>query len=194
MRRAMLGALFAAAMPVAAPTVAHAQGRPPRADSAQKLPTTTVKDAMDDLPAAFVRRSRLKGGGKFLTAKDVAAIAPANTAQLLARVSGGNIRDIGGGVMAIVGSRGSRQNTMATVENELCMVALSVNEVRVVQGFEMSSIRPENIVALEFYRGPSSIPLELGGTSSADAGCGLVALWVDEGKRSPQLGGHGTTR
>lgn len=166
-----------------APLATSAQASP--RDTAQGMSNSTVKDSAEQLPESYLRRSKIKGGGRFLPAKEVAAFKAANTAQLLARVSGGNIRDIGGGQTAIVGSRGSRSNPMASVENELCLVGLAVNDVRVPPGFDMASVHPTDIIALEFYRGPATIPPEFGGTSAADAGCGLIVLWVNEGKRSP---------
>src|SRR5690349_496643 len=107
MTRRIAVALLAAL--VAGAAQSHAQGRPPRADSAradtgQKLPTVTVKEAGENLPEVFLRRSRMHGGGKFLTAKDIAKMDPPHTPQLLARVSGGDIRDIGGGTSVVVGS------------------------------------------------------------------------------------------
>jgi hypothetical protein len=174
------------------PSVARAQGQPPRPDSAQKrdtaqkLPTTTIKEAQEFLPEAFLRRSRIRGTGKFLTAKDIEQMNPPHTPQLLARVSGGDIRDIGSGNIAIVGNRGTRMSMMGSVPNQLCIIGLSLNDVRIPPGFDLKAIKPEDIAGLEFYNGPSSIPLELGGSMQSDANCGLFVIWLKDFRRKPK--------
>ena len=173
-------------MVLAWPSVARAQGQPPRPDSAQKrdtaqkLPTTTIKEAQENLPEAFLRRSRIRGTGKFLTAKDIEQLNPPHTPQLLARVSGGDIRDIGSGNIAIVGNRGTRMSMMGSVPNQLCIIGLALNDVRLPPGFDLKAIKPDDVAAIEFYNGPSSIPLELGGTMQSDANCGLFVIWLKD--------------
>ena len=166
-----------------------AQSQPPRADSAQKrdtaqkLPTTIIKETQENLPEAFLRRSRIRGTGKFLTAKDIELMNPPHTPQLLARVSGGDIRDIGSGNSAIVGNRGTRMTMMGSVASQLCIIGLALNDVRLPPGFDLKAIKPEDIAGLEFYNGPSSIPLELGGTLQGDANCGLFVIWLKDFRR-----------
>ena len=168
---------------VAAPAIVLTQAQPPKPDTAQKLPAATVRDSTDGLPEPFLRRSRGKGGGKFLTAADIAKMGLQYTPQLLARVSGGDIRDIGSGNSVIVGNRGTRMTMIGSVANQLCIIGLAINDVRVPAGFEMKAIKPEDIAALEFYNGPSSIPLELGGTMQGDANCGLFVIWLKDYRR-----------
>jgi hypothetical protein len=191
-RPVMLAVVLAVVLACAVPLDARAQAQP-RPDSAQKrdtaaqkLPTATVKEAYENLPEAFLRRSRLKGTGKFLTAKDIEQIGPPHTPQLLARVSGGDIRDIGGGNVAIVGSRGTRMSMTGSVPNQLCIIGLALNDVRIPPGFDLKAIKPEDIAGLEFYNGPSSIPLELGGTMQSDANCGLFVIWLKDYRRKPK--------
>lgn len=179
-----LGALlgFAVAWDVAA------QATPPRrdsvkADTAQRLPTTTILEERLLLPEAFLRRSRIRGTGKFLTAPEIAKMNPSHTPQLLARVSGGDIREIGGGNSVIVGNRGTRMTMTGSVANQLCIIGLAVNDVHVPSGFDMRAIKPEDIGAIEFYNGPSSIPLELGGTMQTDANCGMFVIWLKDRRR-----------
>ena len=189
MRRAMLCALLVAAAPAVASAAAYAQGQPPRPDSAQKrdtaqkLPTTVIKETYENLPEPFLRRSRIRGTGKFLTAKDIELMNPPHTPQLLARVSGGDIRDIGSGNSAIVGNRGTRMTMMGSVASQLCIIGLALNDVRLPPGFDLKAIKPEDIAGLEFYNGPSSIPLELGGTLQGDANCGLFVIWLKDFRR-----------
>lgn len=155
-----------------------AQGRP-----AQKLPTTTIREERELLSEAYLRRSRIRGTGKFLTARDIEKIGPPHTAQLLARVSGGSIRDVGGGNSLLVGNRGTRMTLSGGMPSQLCVISLAVNDVHVPAGFDIRAIKPEDIAAIEFYNGPSSIPLELGGTMQGDANCGMFVIWLKDRRR-----------
>ena len=162
----------------AVPAIVAAQAQPPKRDTAQKLPAATVRDSTDGLPEPFLRRSRGKGGGKFLTAADIAKMGLQYTPQLLARVSGGSVRDVGGEV-AIAGRRGNSRSFNGPVENALCLVAISVNETAVTAGFDIKTIKSEDIAALEFYNGPSTVPPELRAASSSDLNCGLLVIWLN---------------
>ena len=159
-------------------TPAVATGQSARADSARPMQAAEPKDGVTDLPAPFVRRSQRKGGGKFMTTADIAKLGAANTVQLLARVSGSDYKDIGSGEFALVGRRGNKSPFGAPVENELCLVGIAVNEQRVQPGFDLKSVKPDEIVALEYYNGPSTIPMELGGTNAENAHCGLIVIWL----------------
>ena len=68
--------LVAIALLGLAPAAASAQDTTRKADTAQKLPTATVKEAALNLPDTYLRRSRIKGTGKFLTSKDIERIDP----------------------------------------------------------------------------------------------------------------------
>lgn len=172
-----------AAIPVIS-AVARAQ-TPARPDTAQKLPTTTIKEERENLSEAFLRRSRIRGTGKFLTAKDIELMNPPHTPQLLARISGGDIRDIGNGNIAIIGNRGTRMTMIGSVPNQLCIVGIALNDVRLPLGYDLKAIKPEDIGAIEFYNGPASIPLELGGALQSDANCGLFVIWLKD-RRKPR--------
>ena len=181
-----IGVLAALAL-LCVPTLA-AQTPPPPPDTAQrrpaqKLPTTTIREQRELYSEAYLRRSRIRGTGKFLTARDIEKIGPPHTAQLLARVSGGSIRDIGGGNSVLVGNRGTRMTMSGGMPSQLCIISLAVNDVHVPAGFDIRAIKPEDIGAIEFYNGPSSIPLELGGTMQGDANCGMFVIWLKDRRR-----------
>mgnify|MGYP003705597515 FL=1 len=72
-----------------------------------------------------------------------------------------------------------------SVPNQLCIIGLSINDTRVPNGYDLKAIRPEEIAAIEFYNGPSSIPLELSGTLQGDADCGLFVIWLKDRRRKP---------
>lgn len=132
------------------------------------------------LPDAFVRRSARKGGGRFYTAADIEKMRANATPQLLARISGGDLRDVGGGETALVSRRGNRNSFGASVENALCRIGLVVNERLMPDGFDLRSIAVPAIVAIEFYSGPSTVPPDLNATGDAGA-CGLIVVWVKGG-------------
>lgn len=138
----------------------------------------SVRAARDDLPPSFLRRSQRKGAGRFMTAADIAKQRPSSTEQLLARLSGGTVREIEGGEIAIVGRRGNASPFGAPVENQLCLVGVAINDTRVPPGFDVRTVKLDEIVALEFYSGPSTMPPELGGTLAEGARCGLFVLWL----------------
>ncbi|RMH14199.1 MAG: hypothetical protein D6701_11515, partial [Gemmatimonadetes bacterium] len=44
---------------------------------------------------------------------------------------------------------------------------------------DLDLIRPEDIEAIEVYRGASEVPAEFGGS---DAGCGAIVIWTRRGR------------
>jgi hypothetical protein len=138
----------------------------------------------DDLPPAFVRRSKVKSTAKFLTAKSIEALKEPSTPDLLARVSGGEVQEASG-VAAIVRKRGNRPNMIGEGPAQPCVVAVAINENVLPVGYDLKVIRLGEIAALEFYDSPSSIPLELSGKSTGESACGLFVIWMRE-RRSPR--------
>lgn len=135
-------------------------------------------EVTSDLPAAFVRRSAKKGGGKFFTTADLAKYNASAAPQLFARVSGGDLRDVGGGDLALVNRRGPKQTFSGKVENEICRMGIVVNDSRMPDTFDMKSISMQELVAVEFYSGPATIPPELNATAGDAGRCGLIVAWV----------------
>jgi hypothetical protein len=155
-----------------APIVAEAQAG--RAANTQR--------SEDDLPPSFLRRSLVKGTGKFLKARAIEALRATSTPELLAKVSGGEVQDVGG-APAIVRRRPSRPNMMGEGATQPCVVSVALNENVVPLGYDLKAVRLEEIVALEFYDNPSSVPLELAGTSAGESACGLFVVWMKERRR-----------
>lgn len=147
----------------------------PDAATAQATADTSAKAG---LPDAFVRRSARKGAGRFLTAADVEKMHATDTPRLLARVTGGDVREVGNGDLALVSRRGIRQTFSAPIENELCRIGVVVNDRLAPDGFDLKSIAIPEIVALEYYNGPATIPPDLNNTASDAGRCGLVVVWV----------------
>jgi hypothetical protein len=136
----------------------------------------------DDLPPAFVRRSKVKSTAKFLTTREIEALKAPSTPELLAKVSGGEVQEASG-VSAIVRPKGSRPNMMGEGPAQPCAVAVSLNENVLPVGYDLKAIRIEEVAALEFYDSPSSIPLELSGKSAGESACGLFVIWMKERRR-----------
>ena len=102
---------------------AHAAAQRGRGEAALLLNALVCHPA---LPAAFVRRSALRGAGKFYTAVDVQKMRATDTPRLRARVTGGDLRDLGVGDLVLVSRRGIRQTFSAPIENELCRIGVVV--------------------------------------------------------------------
>ncbi|MBM4192982.1 MAG: hypothetical protein FJ202_01195 [Gemmatimonadetes bacterium] len=144
----------------------------PRPLAAQAAPSA------NDLPLAFVRRSTTKSAGKFYGPAEIAKLRQNDTPRLLARISGGDVREFGGGDLAIISRRGNRNTFNNSIENEVCRIGIVVNDARVPDGYDLKGVSLGELVAVEFYAGPASVPPELN-TSGPDAvRCGLLALWI----------------
>ena len=136
---------------------------------AQKLPATVVAEKSITLPQAFVRRMNMKGGGKFFTAPDLEKLNPPHTPALVARLTGGDVQEEGGTLNVITHHSG-----------RTCVIPVFINDTRMPPGFDLRGIKPSDIVAMEVYSGPATIPLEMGGTRRTDANCGIVGIWIKE--------------
>lgn len=136
----------------------------------------------DDLPAAFLRRSLVKGTGKFLRTRAIEALRATSTPELLAKVSGGEVQEVAG-APAIVRKRPSRPNMIGEEASQPCVVSVALNENVVPAGYDLKAVRLDEVVALEFYDNSSSVPLELAGTSAAESACGLFVVWMKERRR-----------
>jgi hypothetical protein len=123
----------------------------------------------------------VKGTGKFLAAREIEGARATSTPELLARVSGGEVQEVNG-VASIVRRRGGR-SMIGSTPAQPCAVGLALNDNPAPVGYDLRSIRLEEISAIEFYDNPSSIPLELGGSSATESACGLFVVWVKDRRR-----------
>ena len=133
-----------------------------------------------DRLAGFLDRRERSVGGKFVTRSDIERQGPVATTDLLRRISGLNIADSSGTLVAI-SSRGSK---MAIVANHLvpvqCTMPVMVDGHRMDSQFALNSIPPDQIFGIEIYPGPSSIPVEFNQTVT-DTFCGLIVIWTRSG-------------
>ncbi len=125
-------------------------------------------------PTGFDRRRR-NGMGHYITADEIARRHAAETSQLLSGVPGISVN---GGVVSTL--RG-----VNTIGGSSCGgVVVLVDGVPMAgdrnpfnhgeAGFDVNTIPPAFIRAIEVYAGPATTPVELGTPSV----CGLVAIWT----------------
>lgn len=146
---------------------------------AQPLAAVAVTEKGAGLPTPFLRRKDLKGGGRFYVAEDIRKLNPPHVPGLLQRITGGMMVYTGGS-MVLVTKRG--QSGLGTRSGDDCPYAIVLNDLTMPVDFDLRAIRPDDIVGVEVYNGPSSVPLELGGTKGSDPTCGLVVIWTKGGR------------
>lgn len=149
------------------------------ARSAQSLAAVSVTEKGGGLPAPFQRRRELKGGGRFYVTEDIMKLNPPHVPGLLQRITGGMIV-FSGASMVLVSKRGT--SSMGTENGDACPYAVVLNDLTMPVDFDLRSIRPEDLVGVEVYNGPSSIPVELNGTRGGEPTCGLVVIWTRGGR------------
>lgn len=132
---------------------------------------------------------RAMGIGRFIVEADLSKDQSRPLADVLRKMPGAMIaRDKG--TAYIVSSRGT-----ATIDNQpafqlpdqrrlrkgLCPISVIVDGVSVYRGtgeppFDVNQVPTADVLAIEFYAGPSQVPAEL--TSSGAVACGLLVLWT----------------
>jgi hypothetical protein len=126
--------------------------------------------------AGFERRSR-GGVGTFIRRADIEKYHPVSTASLFLRINGVRIVD-SAGVKLLASARGMRISPRANLADLApCYLAVGVDGQLKDWGFSVDEIDPQDIFAIEIYKGPSTVPREL--LSLTQNGyCGLVMIWT----------------
>lgn len=140
---------------------------------------------------AFDEHRRARLGGSFLTAEDLEQERGRALADVLQALAGADIVRGTAGAAWFATRRGydSFMNmpkiTLADrargASAGVCYAAVVVNNVFVYRGnadeqlFDISSLDPTEILALEVYKGGSTMPLEYNATRST---CGLLVIWT----------------
>ncbi len=143
------------------------------AKGAQPLATVAVTEKGGGLPTPFLRRKDMKGGGRFFVAEDIKKLNPPHTPGLLQRITGGMIMYTNGSAVLVT----TRSQAMMGPSTS-CPYSIIINDLTMPTDFDLRGIKTEDLLGVEVYNGPSSIPLELGGTSGSDLTCGLVVIWT----------------
>lgn len=120
-------------------------------------------------------RRRASGTGEYLTAEDLKKFTSGRLSDALRTLRGiSTITGQGGGVYAVNGrASNSRQGS--------CYSAVMLDGSWIYDGerwqtpFNVNSILPGELAAVEFYRGLSNTPVELQGRRNS---CGVLVLWT----------------
>lgn len=160
----------------------------------QSLAPVKVAGEAEALPAAklavFESRRRM-GAGRFLTARDLERKPNLRTGDALAALLPGvrMIRPPTPPTAAYVGSsRGvnsiegkSAFESGSRPPPTTCLVNVWLDGLRVYGGlpgeppFDVNTLQPSQIAAVEFYGGAASLPSEL---RSANSACGAIVIWT----------------
>lgn len=136
---------------------------PVRAEAA--TPASWARDMLESR-GFFARRA--SGPGVFMVREEITRNNPRSMAQLLSRHRRLNVR-----YDAMTTAPSPRRRGMGPTAMSGCRAAFFLDGI-LVEGFDVNSIRPEDVEALEIYRGSSELPPAFNrGTS----GCGAVVIW-----------------
>lgn len=139
---------------------------------------------------SFEEHRRARIGGSFLTAAELEKERGRSLSDVLQTVSGADIVRVGGtayfatrrGNDSIMNMPGiSAGDRMRGASPGLCYAAVIVNNVFVYRGeggdelFDLNSLAPTDILAIEVYKGGATMPLEYNATRKT---CGLLVIFT----------------
>ncbi len=155
------------------------------APSAQQLDAVVVQAdsesrAIDD-PTGFDRRRRAGKGGIFVVESDIERRHPIATEQLFRGMPSIKV-DTGGILVLDRGVLSLRDFYLPQKDRDqfhTCIgMQVFVDGVAMPQPFDINTISPSRIRAIEVYHGAATTPSELRSSKSA---CGTVAVWTKSG-------------
>lgn len=118
-------------------------------------------------------RRRASRTGDFLTAEDLRIRSRGRLSEALRTLGGVNVMTGNTGGTYLIGARTGRGST--------CFTAVMLDGSWVYDGdryqspFDVNSINPDDIAAIEYYRGLSNTPVELQGIRNS---CGVLVIWT----------------
>jgi hypothetical protein len=118
-------------------------------------------------------RRRASGTGTYLTSADLRSRSRGRLSEALRTLGGVNLLTGNSGGIYLVGARTGRGST--------CFTAVMLDGSWVYDGdryqapFDVNSINPDDIAAIEYYRGLSNTPVELQGIRNS---CGVLVIWT----------------
>ena len=118
-------------------------------------------------------RRRASGTGDYLTAEELRRRSRGRLSEALRTLGGVNVMSGNSGGTYLVGARSARGST--------CFTAVMLDGSWVYDGdrsqapFDVNSINPHDIAAIEYYRGLSNTPVELQGIRNS---CGVLVIWT----------------
>jgi hypothetical protein len=150
-----------------------------------------VSTMADRRLTSFEAHRRARMGGSFLTAAQLEKERGRALADVLQTVSGADIVRLGSGPAYFATRRGydsfmnmpgvSAGDRMRGASPGLCYAAVVVNNVFVYRGdagdelFDLNSLAPNEILAIEVYKGGATMPLEYNATRKT---CGLLVVYT----------------
>jgi hypothetical protein len=159
---------------------------------ATELSEVVVVSSMADRRlTSFEEHRRARMGGSFLTAAQLEKERGRALADVLQTVGGADIVRLGSGPAYFATRRGydsvmnmpgvSAGDRMRGASPGLCYAAVVVNNVFVYRGdggdelFDLNSLAPNDILAIEVYKGGATMPLEYNATRKT---CGLLVIFT----------------
>jgi hypothetical protein len=167
-----------------------------------ELPTVTVRGRNRPSPGpGFENRQRM-GFGHFVTREDIERYSPTQSSDILRQVPGVHLVPIRGGGYQV---RFTRSTSRCRVQYYIDNLPVSTEELidaaidrrnlidaasgaanaqqrsrarklnRDIPSFHIDQLNPEDIEAIEVYRGASEIPVEYNRTGSL---CGVILIWM----------------
>ena len=149
-----------------------------------------VTSPADRRLAAFERHRNTRMGGSFLTAAQLEQEHGRKLSDVLQAVGGADIVRLRGGAAFFATRRGydsfmnmpgvSAGDRARGASPGLCYAAVVVNDVFVYRGdgdelFDLNSLDPTDILAVEVYKGGATMPLEYNATRKT---CGLLVIYT----------------
>jgi hypothetical protein len=143
--------------------------------SFEEMAAVEIVEAQNPSRLTEFERRRASRTGDYLTNEDIVHRSRGRLSEALQTLGGVNIMTGGSGGTYLVGARGSggRRGT--------CFTAVMLDGVWVYDGdrtqqpFNVNSINPVDVAAVEYYRGLSNTPVELQGTRNS---CGALVIWT----------------
>lgn len=135
----------------------------------QALPDVTVKGAAPGRKLEGFEERRHIGIGHFLTQADVEKAAGMRMSEKVRHLPGLQVVFARtGGSVRIATSRGP-----VNLSGSPCWVTMMIDGV-VVENYDINSLDSDEVAAIEWYAGPSQIPVQFNKKGS----CGLLVIWT----------------
>ncbi len=150
-------------------------------EAAQRLPTVFVTESAAVAPrlVEFERRRKV-GSGRFFTRADVAR-TQATTVSGLMRMLPAGVRVLDSlGTPLAVSARGRKLVSDGQFFVVPCVLRVAIDGVVQPWGTSLDVIVPAEVIGIEVYLGPASVPAEFAALQR-DGFCGLLMFWTGGG-------------
>jgi hypothetical protein len=143
--------------------------------SFEEMAAVEIVEAQNQSRLTEFERRRATGTGEYLTNEDIIHRSRGRLAEAIRTLGGVNLMSSGSGGTYLVGARASGSRTGT------CFTAVMLDGVWVYNGertqtpFNVNSINPKDVAAVEYYRGLSNTPVELQGRRNS---CGALVIWT----------------